>query len=271
MVQAFRAAGVRADGVRTPPGAELVAVRREFPNKAHQGAVGGVVPGKQAQGRDGFAGAFLPVGVELLRPRIEEQIPCVVQRRSVLREQVREQGPTQRVRCGRVAEPGKGDRGYISHRVQHPRDSLRYPWCRLDAPWPAGAGRGAGEIEQVRCLHVVQVEGPGEGVEDGLGDPGEVPTLHARVVRGGDPSELSDLLAAQARNPAFSAENRQPGLLWGQAGTQRGEELLHLPLIVHTLKVTTARCGAGSHGRYLPAPGGVGDNSSVSRTRPPGA
>lgn len=68
-------------------------------------------------------------------------------------------------------------------------------------------------------LGVVELQGPGEGVEDLFGDPGEVSPLEPDVVVGADTGEEGDLLAAQSGDAALVAEdatwmNKPPAPAW---------------------------------------------------------
>ena len=64
----------------------------------------------------------------------------------------------------------------------------------------------AGQVEQVGALDVVELQGPGDGVEDALGGSADVAALETGVVVEADPGELGDLLAAQPGDPTFAAE-----------------------------------------------------------------
>ena len=72
--------------------------------------------------------------------------------------------------------------------------------------------RGAGQVEQVRALGVVELQRAGERVEHAVGDAAHVAALQARVVRDADARQHGDLLAAQAGHAARPV-GRQPGLL----------------------------------------------------------
>ena len=63
-----------------------------------------------------------------------------------------------------------------------------------------GRLRGAGEVEQVRALGLVELQRAGERLEHALGDAAHVAALEARVVRDADAGEHRDLLAAQPRH-----------------------------------------------------------------------
>ncbi|MGI5423737.1 hypothetical protein [Streptomyces sp. CA-179760] len=72
------------------------------------------------------------------------------------------------------------------------------------------------------AFDVVELEGPGEAVEDFLGDAADVAALQAGVVLDADRGELGYLGAAQAADLASSAEVGQAGLL----GVRRARRLV---------------------------------------------
>ena len=124
-----------------------------------------------------------------------------------------------------VADPSGG----VGHRVEHLLDR------RADAVvggvrlrrvlgWPAFPG----QREQVGAFGLVELERVGEGVEDALGGAGEAAALHAHVVVDRDAGEHRDLLAPQALDAAVAAVGRQAGLLGGDPGAPRAEELADL-------------------------------------------
>ena len=70
---------------------------------------------------------------------------------------------------------------------------------------PAGGhprgGRGAcraGKVEQVRTLSVIELQGSGKRVQDGVGGAAGVAAFQAGVVVDADPGQQRDLLPAQA-------------------------------------------------------------------------
>ena len=68
-------------------------------------------------------GTALPVHVELPGTVVQEQIPRVVQRFSVFREQMREQTSTQGIAADHVTQAAECDGGNIGHGV----DQLHRP------------------------------------------------------------------------------------------------------------------------------------------------
>src|SRR6266566_652065 len=104
----------------------------------------------------------------------------------------------------------------------------------------AGAARGvggAGEIEQVFALGLVEVQGPAERLKHALGDPGKVAALELRVVLDADSGQVGDLAAAQTGHAAVAAVVRQPGLLGGDLGPAGAEEGLDLVAVAHASRL----------------------------------
>jgi hypothetical protein len=76
---------------------------------------------------------------------------------------------------------------------------------------------------------VVELEGPGEGIEDRGGDAGGVAAFELGVVLARDPGQEGDLVAFQAGHPApVGGVRLQSRLLRGELGPPGGEELLDL-------------------------------------------
>ena len=72
---------------------------------------------------------------------------------------------------------------------------------------PAGLG-GAGEVEEVGALGVVELERPGQCLQHALGGAAHVSAFQARVVLDAHAGQDRDLFAAQSGN-ATSAVGRQ--------------------------------------------------------------
>jgi hypothetical protein len=104
------------------------------------------------------------------------------------------------------------------------------------APPPAAAGvRGIGEVEEVGALGLVEPECACEGFQHGLRNAGEVAVFEARVVVRADPGEQGDLVAAESGDAAVGAEERQTGLLGGDLGPSRGQEVAYVGPVIHGL------------------------------------
>ena len=68
---------------------------------------------------------------------------------------------------------------------------------RSSTPRRGDRFESAGEIEQVRALRLVELQGAGERSEDAVGDAGHVAALDPGVIGDADASQDGDLLAAQ--------------------------------------------------------------------------
>lgn len=101
---------------------------------------------------------------------------------------------------------------------------------------------GAGQVEEMGALDVVEEQRPRDGVEDALGRAADVAALEAGVVVEADSGELGDFLAPQARDPALAAEVVDAGLCGCHVRTPCDEELPNVVL--------------AGHGRSVPGRGG---------------
>ena len=79
---------------------------------------------------------------------------------------------------------------------------------------------------------VVELQGPGDGVEHGGGDTAEGAALQLGVVLHADAGQGGDLTTTQARDTA-GADVGHAGLLRGDLGPPRDQELAHLGSVVH--------------------------------------
>jgi hypothetical protein len=112
-------------------------------------------------------------------------------------------------------------------------DSLRR-WAP-PAPKSDRAG-GAGEVEQVGALGVVEPQRVGERLEDAVGGTGGVAALQAFVVLDAHPGQGGDLLAPQPGHSPLAVA-RQADLLGRDLGPPRGQELRELACRVHGTNV----------------------------------
>ena len=108
----------------------------------------------------------------------------------------------------------------------------------------AGAVRGLGEVEQVRAFGVVELQGPGECVEHRWRHPAEEAAFQFGVVLDADPGQRGDLAAAQPRDAALP-DVGQAGLLRGDLGPAREQELADLGAVVHLYDATSRHPGVG--------------------------
>jgi hypothetical protein len=76
-----------------------------------------------------------------------------------------------------------------------------------------------GEVEQVDAFGIVEWERAHQRLENGVGDPAQVPALEAGVVIDADPGQRRDFLTAQTGHTAFVVEDRQPCLRRRQPGS----------------------------------------------------
>ena len=81
--------------------------------------------------------------------------------------------------------------------------------------------RRAREVEQVRRLGLVELQGAGERVEHAVGDAGQIAPLESRVVVDADAGEQRHLFSAEPRNAAVATVCGQAGLVGGDAVAPR--------------------------------------------------
>ena len=96
---------------------------------------------------------------------------------------------------------------------------------------PDGVG-GAGEVEEVSALGVVELQRASQRLEDAVRGPGEVAALEAGVVGGAHAGEDGDLLAAQPGHAARSVVG-QADVGSFDLGSPRGQEFADLAAGVH--------------------------------------
>ena len=84
--------------------------------------------------------------------------------------------------------------------------------------------RGAGEIEEVRALGLIELERPPQRFEHELGDAADMAALQTPVVVGTDAGEGGDLFSTQPGNAALAVA-RQADLLGRDPRPTAGEEL----------------------------------------------
>ena len=101
----------------------------------------------------------------------------------------------------------------------------------------AGAVGGVGEVEQVGPFGVVELQGPGDGVQNGGGDAGDRAAFELGVVLDTDPGESGDLTSTQPGHPTGS-DLGHPRLLRGDLGSPRDQKLADLSTVVHTVDGT---------------------------------
>ena len=169
-------------------------------------------PATERSVADEVLGGLLPVEEELLSGGVEEREACAVGRLLAAFEQRRVEGAAELV-GGEV----------VAAHVAHGRrrgDAVEDPLHRrtdalLGRAAPALRGDragGAGEVEQVGALGVVEPQRVGERLQDAVGGAGGVAAFEALVVLDADAGERGDLLAAEPRHAPL-AVRRQSRLL----------------------------------------------------------
>ena len=83
-------------------------------------------------------------------------------------------------------------------------------------------------------LGLVELQRSRNTFEHVLGGAGCVPALEARVVLDADSGEHRDFFSAQSLHPAIAAIGGESGLLRGDLGSPRGQELPDVVWCVHT-------------------------------------
>jgi hypothetical protein len=96
----------------------------------------------------------------------------------------------------------------------------------------------------VASFGVVELEGAGDGVEDPCRDTPKRAALELGVVLDAHTGEGGDLAAAQSGDPALPGLG-YAGLLGGDLGSSRGQELADFGSVVHVVHGTTANVGQG--------------------------
>ena len=186
-----------------------------------------------AQDRDALAGDALPVAVERLGSRVEEHEPGVVDRPRGCGVQLGEQRTAELVGGQEVETLVAHERGGAGDRVEGPLHLGPDTLLRL-APARRRSRRlcGAGEVEEVGALGVVELERAGQGLQHALRDAAHVAAFEAGVVRNAHAGQDGDLLAAESGH-ATRAVGAQPRLLRRDPRAAGGQELADLLLRVH--------------------------------------
>jgi hypothetical protein len=155
VVELLGGSGVEAHVVCGPVGAKRLALRRELADEVWEVAVVRVAARGRAQDRGGLAGGAVPVGVERLGARIEEDEPCVVGRSRGPGVQLGEERASERV-AGQDVEALIADiRGGRGDRVEGPLDLRPYALLGLAPARPCCGGLGgAGEVEKVTAAQL---------------------------------------------------------------------------------------------------------------------
>jgi hypothetical protein len=99
-------------------------------------------------------------------------------------------------------------------------------------PSSGGGVGGAGEVLQVVTFGVVELQGPGDRVEDRVGDAGQVAPFEPGVILDADPSQHRDLSATQPGHPPVAA-GWQLDLLGADLRAAGGEEVTDFLVVRH--------------------------------------
>ena len=97
----------------------------------------------------------------------------------------------------------------------------------------------------MRPLCLVELKGAGDAFEHVFRDAAGVAALEPRVVLDADPGEHGGFFAAQALHASPAAEGGEPGLLGGDLGSPRGQELPDVAPAVHGGNGTSDSTGQG--------------------------
>jgi hypothetical protein len=166
------------------------------PTRSERSRSCGSRAGGPAQDGDAVVGGAVPVAVEGLGSRLEEDEPGVVDRPGGRSVQLGEQGASELV-CGEDVE------ALVAYELDGPLDVGSDALLGLASTSPCRRWLcGSGEVEEVGVLSVVELKRVGQRLEDAPGDPVHVAALEAGVVGDADTGQYGDLLAAQSRNAA---------------------------------------------------------------------
>ena len=147
--------------MRSPPGAEHLAPRRELADEIGQTAVVRVAAGLGAQHGDGVGRHLFPVGVEVTGARVEEdearRVGGTVRAVVVLRVE----GAAEMIGSEEVHTPVADERRRGVDRVENPLHARPEPPGRRSAPPARRRIRGACEVEEMRPLRIVELERTG--------------------------------------------------------------------------------------------------------------
>jgi hypothetical protein len=98
---------------------------------------------------------------------------------------------------------------------------------------------------------VVELQGPGECLDDAVRGAGEITALEADVVIHAHPGEHRDFLTAQPGNAPVAAIDRQSGLFGRDPCTAGGQELPHVVAVCHGINATRGLMSEGGTGVTL--------------------
>ena len=124
-------------------------------------------------------------------------------------EHLGEQGGAEPVRGDRVEASVLDEHRHVVHGVDqllHVRPDLLRPGRAAATAGVGALVRGPDQVVEVGVFGLVELQGPADAVQDGLGDAGRVAAFEPHVVLGAHPGEQGDLFAAQTLHAAAAAE-----------------------------------------------------------------
>jgi hypothetical protein len=189
VMQPLAAAAVQPDVVGGPAGPEGLAGGGQLPDQVGQPPVVRVAAGLATQDGHGVISGLVPVNVEVACSGVQEQEPGQVDRQLLAGQDRRVQGVPEAVGAEDVQAAGAHIGRHTGHGVQEPLDAGPDPLGAAGPPRPGRGGGGAGQVEQMRPLGLVQLQGAGEGMQDAVRDPTQVAPLHLGVAVDVHPSQ----------------------------------------------------------------------------------
>ena len=191
-----------------------------------------------------------------MRRRVQEGVPGQVRRPKQVGVDLVIEGASEGV-GGEDVEPAVADeRRADGHGVEGPLEAGAH------RPRPGGAVPGAaqgarpvggpGQVEKVGPLGLVELEGPGEGLEHPGRGAGQRAPLQLGVVLDAHPGQGRHLAAAQPGDPA-GATGGQASLAGRDLGTAGLQEVADLLTVVHASRVKGAARLRGALRVHLPA------------------
>ncbi len=245
VVEGLGAGAVELDVVGRPADSERVASGGQLADEVGEAPVVGVTAGFGAENGDRVVGDLLPVMEELGRLWVQEDEPGHVRRACQVAEHRRVQGVAEGVGAQDV-EATVADIGRDSgHGVQDSLDGWAYPLLAGSAADRASPVGGADQVEQVGPFGLVELQGPGDAFEDVFGRTVGVSAFEAGVVLDADAGQHGHLFSAQAGHAAPGPIGGQSGLVRGNLGPPRSQELPDVIPRLHTLHGRGVRAGYG--------------------------
>ena len=242
VVEPLGAGAVDAHVMAAPPPYELGAAGGQLADQVVQGLVVWIAARRGSQDRHVDVRRTVPVREEVVGPRVEEDEPAEVRRTRAAHPHVQivVHRPAQQVGGQQVVMAVDHDRR-AGDRVQGPLQARprRPPLGRATrrADDLRRSGGCIREVEQVRSLCVVELQGACDRVEHLRGHTSQGTSLHLGVVLDADPRQRRHLDPAQPGNPPC-AHVGEAGQLGRDPGPPRHQERSNLSAVVHDLDRT---------------------------------